>query len=130
LSFGNPKSKICNPKFPMKGPYERLKYDLRRLWECPVCKRRERTGGTITFRFCPCEAKKEGGQPVVMHLIADGPQRLVPPVAAARGQCVQSTPAADDMPARSASEGDVPGGVVEPAPPDESNAPGTRFGPG
>lgn len=71
----------------MKGPYERLKYDLRRLWECPACQRRERTSGAVTFRFCPCGEKQEGGQPVVMQLIGDGPQRLVPPIAAARGEC-------------------------------------------
>ena len=71
----------------MKGPYERLKYDLRRLWECPVCKRRERTPGTVTFRHCACGTKTEGGQPVVMLLIGDGAQRLVPVIAAARGAC-------------------------------------------
>jgi len=64
----------------MKGPYERLKYDLRRLWECPVCKRRERTDGGVTFRHCECGTKQESGQPVVMKLIADGPQRLVPAI--------------------------------------------------
>ncbi len=82
----------------MKGPYERLKYDLRRLWECPVCKRRERTDGTVTFRHCACGTKQEGGQPVVMHLIADGAQRLVPVIAQARGQCTEvaaEVPAAD-----------------------------------
>ena len=78
----------------MKGPYERLKYDLRRLWECPVCKRRERTSGAVTFRFCACATKQPGGQPVVMLLVADGPQRLVPPIAAARGQCADSPPPA------------------------------------
>jgi hypothetical protein len=71
----------------MKGPYERLKYDLRRLWECPVCKRRERTPGTVTFRHCACGTKVEGGEPVVMQLIGDGAQRLVPVIAAARGEC-------------------------------------------
>ena len=70
----------------MKGPYERLKYDLRRLWECPVCKRRERTPGTVTSRFCPCPTKQEGGQPISMKLIADGPQRLVPVIA--RPKCL------------------------------------------
>jgi hypothetical protein len=68
----------------MKGPYERLKYDLRRLWECPVCKRRERTDGGVTFRHCDCGTKQPGGQPVVMRLIADGPQRLVPVIAGTR----------------------------------------------
>jgi hypothetical protein len=84
----------------MRGPYERLKYDLRRLWECPLCKRRERTPGTVTSRFCSCpqkpEAQKqegqklEAGQPVSMKLVADGPQRLVPVIA--RAKCPPSEP--------------------------------------
>src|SRR6185436_9838832 len=63
----------------MKGPYERLKYDLRRVWECPACKRRERTAGTVTFRHCPCRIKQLDGQPVVMTLVEDGVQRITPP---------------------------------------------------
>jgi hypothetical protein len=65
----------------MKGPYERLKYDLRRLWECPACKRRERTAGSITFRHCSCRLKQLDGKPVVMQLVEDDIQRLVPAVA-------------------------------------------------
>jgi len=65
----------------MKGPYERLKYDLRRLWECPACKRRERTSGSITFRHCSCRMKQLDGKPVVMQLVEDSVQRLVPAVA-------------------------------------------------
>jgi hypothetical protein len=65
----------------MKGPYERLKYDLRRLWECPACNRRERTSGSVTFRHCNCRMKQPDGQPVVMKLIEDGVQRTVPPIA-------------------------------------------------
>ena len=64
----------------MKGPYQRLKYDLRRHWECPACQRRERTAGTTTYRHCPCQLKKVEGQLIVMKLIADDVQRLVPPV--------------------------------------------------
>jgi hypothetical protein len=64
----------------MKGPYERLKFDFRRLWECPVCKRRERTDGSVTFRHCPCQMQKLDGKPVVMSLVADGAQRLGPPI--------------------------------------------------
>jgi hypothetical protein len=64
----------------MKGPYERLKYDLRRLWECPACHKRERTPGSVTSHLCQCQMKQVEGQPVVMKLIEDGPQRLVPPV--------------------------------------------------
>ena len=65
----------------MKGPSERLKYDLRRLWECPVCKRRERAAGSVTYRFCQCQMKQADGKPVVMKLIEDGVQRLTPRIA-------------------------------------------------
>src|SRR5205823_7244225 len=65
----------------MKGPYERLKYDLRRVWECPVCKRRERTAGTVTFRHCQCRMKQIDGQPAVMKLVEDGVQRVAPAIA-------------------------------------------------
>jgi len=91
----------------MKGPYERLKYDLRRLWECPACKRRERTDGGVTFRFCDCGTKQEGGRPIGMRLIADGPQRLVPEIARKR-ECVEgAVPVVDVVatPTRSVSEG-------------------------
>jgi hypothetical protein len=64
----------------MRGPYERLKYDLRRLWECPVCKRRERTPGSVTFKHCLCQMQQLDGQPVVMKLIEDGVQRVAPAV--------------------------------------------------
>jgi hypothetical protein len=68
----------------MKGPSERLKYDLRRLWECPVCKHRERTPGTVTFRHCSCQMKNLDGRPVVMKLVQDGVQRLAPPLVPSR----------------------------------------------
>ena len=64
----------------MKGPDERLKYDLRRLWECPVCKRRERTAGSVTFRHCNCQMQKLDGKPIVMKLVEDGVQRLLPAI--------------------------------------------------
>jgi hypothetical protein len=63
----------------MKGPYERLKYSLQRVWECPACKRRERTAGSVTFRHCTCQMKQIDGRPVVMKLVEDGAQRLSPP---------------------------------------------------
>ena len=64
----------------MRGPYERLKYDLRRLWECPVCNRRERTPGSVTFKHCLCRMQQLDGKPVVMTLVEDGVQRVAPPV--------------------------------------------------
>jgi hypothetical protein len=78
----------------MKGPFERLKYDLRRLWECPLCQRRERTPGSVTARFCNCAAKQESGKPVSMRLIGDGAQRLAPKIVVvpSRDDAVEAPP--------------------------------------
>ena len=64
----------------MKGPHERLKYDLRRLWECPQCRKRERTDGGVTFRFCSCQVRSDGGQPIPMKLLEEAGHRTVPPI--------------------------------------------------
>jgi len=64
----------------MKGPSERVKYDLHRVWECPVCKRRERSTGAASFRHCSCQMKQLEGRPVVMKLVVDGVQRVGPPI--------------------------------------------------
>ncbi len=60
----------------MKGPYERLKYDFKRAWECPVCHHRDRTGGHVVYRLCRCQAKKPANEQVWMQLINDGPRRI------------------------------------------------------
>lgn len=59
----------------MRGPYERLKYDFRRVWECPVCRHRERTSGAVTATFCPCQANEPAVKQVPMKLIEDGARR-------------------------------------------------------
>ena len=65
----------------MKGPFERLKYDLRRLWECPKCKRRERSDGTVTTRFCTCAGKGvPDGQRTTMKLLEEAGHRAVPEI--------------------------------------------------
>ena len=64
----------------MKGPFERLKYDLRRLWECSNCKRRERTDGTLTFRFCACPGKGQEGKLTAMKLVEEAGHRAVPEI--------------------------------------------------
>lgn len=56
----------------MKGPYERLKYELRRVWECPVCHHRERTGGDATSQICRCQRKVKLAERVGMKLVEDG----------------------------------------------------------
>ena len=98
----------------MKGPYERLKYDLRRLWECPACKRRERTDGATTFRFCACGTKQEAGRPVVMKLIEDGPRRVVPPAVIHHRELppLSATPVAAPVVAEAPPVADAP--AIEP----------------
>jgi hypothetical protein len=59
----------------MKGPGERLKYDFRRVWECPVCRHRERTGGDVTYRLCACQRKLEPTERVWMRLVQEGGRR-------------------------------------------------------
>ncbi len=59
----------------MKGPYERLKYDLRRVWECPVCHHSELIGGEATFALCACQQKLEPAEQVGMRLIHEGGRR-------------------------------------------------------
>ena len=63
----------------MKGPFERLKYDLRRIWECPQCGHKVRTDGTATTQFCRC-GKSNTNPAIAMKLVGDGARRLVPPV--------------------------------------------------
>lgn len=63
----------------MKGPFERLKYDLRRIWECPQCGHKVRTDGSVTTQFCRC-GKSNTNPAIPMKLVGDGPRRLVPPV--------------------------------------------------
>lgn len=62
----------------MKGPFERLKYDLRRVWECPECHHKERADGTVTTVVCRCQATKEPLARVVMKLVEDRIQRRLP----------------------------------------------------
>lgn len=59
----------------MKGPYERWKYDMRRVWECPVCRHHERRLGQVTSMICKCQMKKKPTERVCMKLIAEGGRR-------------------------------------------------------
>jgi len=59
----------------VKGPYERLKYDLRRLFECPACHRRMRTSGAVTALVCRCDASQSPGG-VPMRVVEDGARRV------------------------------------------------------
>jgi hypothetical protein len=60
----------------MKGPYERLKYSLQRVWECPVCKHRERSDGCATHLYCRCQSDIDATRRTCMRLVEDGVRRL------------------------------------------------------
>ena len=56
----------------MKGPYERIKYDGRRVWECPECKARERTECQVVNQLCACQEKKQNPiERIWMKLVED-----------------------------------------------------------
>jgi len=57
----------------MKGPYERLKYDLRRVWECPACSRQLRSSGAVTAMVCSCQIQQPLVTQITMKLVHDGP---------------------------------------------------------
>jgi hypothetical protein len=63
----------------MKGPSERLKYDMRRIWECPICRHRESVGGHVTSRLCSCQEQVPAASRRFMRLVHDGPRRLIEP---------------------------------------------------
>lgn len=88
----------------MRGPYERLKYDFSRIWECPTCRRKERTGFTVTFVHCRCRAKEEGSPLVPMRLIEDGVRRVLPPISRPRPDLPERPPQAEREPDRRSRE--------------------------
>ena len=98
----------------MKGPYERLKYDLRRIWECPECHHKERADGTVTTLVCRCQTQKDPLGRVVMKLVEDRIQRrfpvFVPPAeaeelgVAAMAAPEEATPSADESVVESPNE--------------------------
>jgi hypothetical protein len=57
----------------MKGPSGRLRYQVRRVWECPRCRRREWTAGQVVHQWCACS-----DSPVGMKLIEELPHHRVP----------------------------------------------------
>ncbi len=68
----------------MKGPGERLKYNVHRVWECPLCHRRERSSFTVTYRFCLCQQELPATEQQPMKLERDG-IRLAKKITAADG---------------------------------------------
>jgi hypothetical protein len=63
----------------MKGPGGRLRFDIRRLWECPACHRRELTAGDVVNRLCTCSTKSDPPRQNWMKLVEQKPARPAPP---------------------------------------------------
>jgi len=59
----------------VRGPYERLKYDFRRLWECPECGHRSYTSGDLATETCDCGRKESPPRTIFMRLAAEGGRR-------------------------------------------------------
>lgn len=60
----------------MKGPHERLKYEFRRRWECPVCSHRDFHEGQVTWAVCGCQQGEPAEKQIVMKLVDDLPRRI------------------------------------------------------
>jgi hypothetical protein len=58
----------------MKGPGHK-KYQIGRIWECPLCKRRERTSGQVVNLRCNCQATESVDNGVWMRLVEEAPKR-------------------------------------------------------
>jgi hypothetical protein len=54
----------------MKGPGNRLKFVIRRAWECPRCRARLVTPGSVVQQTC-LSAACAGQPPVCMLLVKD-----------------------------------------------------------
>jgi len=63
----------------MKGPYQRVKHDLRRTWECPVCHHRLRTVGKVTSQLCKCQEQKPPGEMRWMRLVEENERKVTWP---------------------------------------------------
>jgi hypothetical protein len=59
----------------MKGPGNRVRHDVRRVWQCPACGRREKTGGQVVCLRCNCGTAGTATDPPWMQLIEDRPAK-------------------------------------------------------
>jgi hypothetical protein len=84
----------------MKGPGGRLKFDIRRQWECPVCHRRKLTPGDVVTRLCTCSAKSDPPRQNWMKLLEQKPARPEPspPPIAPVEHAVEVTEVAQQLP--------------------------------
>jgi hypothetical protein len=68
----------AKPEAAIKGPRGKSKFDIRRLWECPICHRRELTPGSVVNRVCICVANQDPPRQTWMRLIEEPVKRPVP----------------------------------------------------
>jgi hypothetical protein len=55
---------------PMKGPGNRVKFVIRRQWECPLCRKRLVTPGSVVHQACEsCSSDRPG--PVWMQMLTE-----------------------------------------------------------
>lgn len=59
----------------MKGPSGRLRLDVRRVWECPMCHRRQKTSGSVVNLLCDCQAKSDPPRQTWMMLVEEAPKK-------------------------------------------------------
>jgi hypothetical protein len=55
----------------MKGPGNRLKFVIRRQWQCPHCRRILVTAGSVVQQACNCRPTDDPGGAVWMQLVKD-----------------------------------------------------------
>jgi hypothetical protein len=69
----------------MRGRAAWWKYDIRRVWVCPLCSRRVKTGGDVVNQACDCQANSNPPQQVWMRLVEEAPRREATAAAAPEG---------------------------------------------
>ena len=67
----------------MKGPRSRHRFNVKRIWECPACKKRAFEPPQVTARTCDCQGKD---RPTWMCLIDPTRPRVEPSEAPATDQ--------------------------------------------
>ncbi len=55
----------------MKGPGNRVKFVIRRVWQCPACGRRLVTAGNVAQQRCACRPADSAEGPIWMQLVRD-----------------------------------------------------------
>jgi len=60
----------------MKGPRSRHRHNVKRIWECPVCRKRAFAPPQVATRVCECQGKD---RPTWMQLIEPPPKKPIAP---------------------------------------------------